>query len=287
AQLVASDIIRSGFTAMLDGRSPGADEWLEKLEAYGRDYMTLGAAKLQQELAGDLVVLQQRLEDPHLWSVAARLMTLFGKTIPGADGAKAVQWYKMAAAAADRSHEMETRVWVRGRAAIALGYEGACLPLAESFAEQAIEICDRPSLGRLNAVMGKAHAAAIRGDRSEALRLNQEGQRIFDLVGSCDQDSDYSVPEWRMAVFQSLLMARMGEEKKAAHSQDVASKNLPVSLPRFATHIEMHRGLMLARSGDYEGGVRYAEQALNELPVERHSLTLRMLLEEIKKTPTS
>jgi len=60
-----------------------------------------------------------------LWAVAARLMTVYGKTIPGADGAKAVKWYRMAAEAADRSGDNGSRVWVRGRAAIALGYEGS------------------------------------------------------------------------------------------------------------------------------------------------------------------
>jgi hypothetical protein len=52
-------------------------------------------------------------------------------------------------------------VWVRGRAAIALGYEGASLRVAETFAAQAQAISDKPSLGLLNAVMGRAHSAAI------------------------------------------------------------------------------------------------------------------------------
>lgn len=40
---------------------------------------------------------------------------------------------------------------------------------------------------------------------------------------------------------------------------------------------------MLVRSGDREGGVAYAQAALAALPSEKHSLTLRMLMEEIKK----
>lgn len=40
---------------------------------------------------------------------------------------------------------------------------------------------------------------------------------------------------------------------------------------------------MLVRSGDREGGVAYAQAALAALPSEKHSLTLRMLTEEIKK----
>ncbi len=57
-----------------------------------------------------------------------------GEVTPGSDGAKAAHWYRMAAEAADRGGDPRTRVWVRGRAAIAVGYEGAALPVARMFA---------------------------------------------------------------------------------------------------------------------------------------------------------
>ncbi|WP_346766513.1 hypothetical protein [Streptomyces sp. A1547] len=40
--------------------------------------------------------------------------------------------------------------------------------------------------------------------------------------------------------------------------------------------------LMLARSGDKAGGIAHATTAMNALPPEKHSLTLRMLLAEIQ-----
>ncbi|MFQ6394989.1 hypothetical protein ACLMAJ_16180 [Nocardia sp. KC 131] len=48
----------------------------------------------------------------------------------------------MAAESADRSGDDAIRIWVRGRAAIALGYEGTALPFAELFAEQAVELSE-------------------------------------------------------------------------------------------------------------------------------------------------
>jgi transcriptional regulator with XRE-family HTH domain len=283
APIVASDLIESGFTAALRNGHPSVDDWQEKVVAYGADYMKLGAGQIQKRLAGDLLVLQQQLDNPVLWGVASRLMTVYGKTIPGANDAKAVQWYRMAAASADRSGDDASRVWVRGRAAVALGYEGACLPIAASFADQALSISDRPSLGRLNALMAKAHVAAFRQDKREALRLTDEGRRVFHVAGSSEQTSDFAIPEWRMAIFCSLLLARLGEERRALEEQDTAIKNLPASLPRFATHVEMHRGLMMVRAGDRTGGVEYARAALAKLPPARHSLTLRMLLTEIER----
>ncbi|WTO24833.1 hypothetical protein OG615_41675 [Streptomyces virginiae] len=53
----------------------------------------------------------------------------------------------MAAKAADASGDTATRVWIRGRAVIALGYEGAALPIGDVLADQAISISDRPPLG--------------------------------------------------------------------------------------------------------------------------------------------
>jgi hypothetical protein len=211
-------------------------------------------------------------------------MTLYGKTFPGADGSKAVNWYLMAAQAADRSENNMARVWVRGRAAIALGYEGASLSVAESFANQALAIAEKPSLGRLNALVGKAHVAALRGDARAARSLLEEARRVFDVAGSEEQESDYAVPLWRMNVFTSLLAARLGDERTALQAQEVASKNLPSTLPRFATHLEMHRGLMMVHAGDRSGGISYARAALEQLPPEKHSLTLRMLMAEVQQS---
>lgn len=284
APVVASDLLATGFAARLQG-GPALDDWEEKLAAYGTEYMSLGAADIQRRISGELVVVQQQLDNPRLWSVASRLMTLYAKTFPGSDGSKAVTWYRMAAQAADESGDEQARVWVRGRAAIALGYEGASLGVADVLGDQAMAISDKPSLGLLNAIMGKAHAAAIRGDRDTALNLMEEGQRVFDASASYEQTSDYAVPWWRMNVFMSLLLARLGEEKRAVEAQEAARRELPEALPRFATHLEMHRGLMLARAGDRGGGAAYARAALDRLPPEKHSLTLRMLMDEIEKDP--
>src|SRR5262249_17773623 len=145
APAVASDLIAHGFQAALR-EQPTPETWRARAEAYGEQYMSAGAADIQRRVAADLVLVQQQLDKPPLGGSAARLMVLYAKTVPGKDGAKAITWYQMAAAAADRSGYLGTRVWVRGRAAIALGYEGAALPAARMFATQALELDDAPSL---------------------------------------------------------------------------------------------------------------------------------------------
>jgi transcriptional regulator with XRE-family HTH domain len=282
APAAVAELVHRGFAAALRGRGTD-EEWVDRVERYGRAYMSDGAAELQARLAGDLVVLQQHLESPVLWSVAARLMTVYGKTLPAADGRSgAVTWYRMAAAAADRSGDAGVRIWVRGRAALALGYEWAELAAARDLAEQAVALSDRPCLGRLNALMAGAHVSALGGDGGTALARLDEARRVFDAVGSHEQVSDFAVPEWRMATFTSMLLSRLGDPR-AADAQDAADRARPVTLQRFATHIELHRGLMAARTGDVTGGIDYARRAMQRLPAARHSLSLRLMLAEIER----
>jgi len=277
------ELLRRGFAAALDGKS-SVEEWAARTEAYGRDYMMVGAGQLQRRLAGDLVVLQQHLERPGLWASAARLLTVYGKTTP--DAREAAAWYRMAAVAADRSGDLDTRVWVRGRSALALAYEGAGLKTARTLAEQALALSDRPSLGALNAHMALAHAAGHVGDRDTALLRLDAARRIFEVAGSEEQISDFAVPEWRMETFTSMLLSRLGDPR-AERAQEAADRARPSTLPRFATHIELHRGLMMVSAGDKTGGVAYARAAMAALPPERHSLSLRLLMAEIEQKATS
>jgi transcriptional regulator with XRE-family HTH domain len=272
-------LIQRGFQAALDGPA-AADTWQERADRLGHDYMVTGAAELQARLAGDLVVIQQHLESPALWAAAARMLTVYGKTTPGAR--EAARWYRLAAVAADRSGDIPTRVWVRGRSALALAYEGAGLSTATAMAEQALGLSDKASLGSLNAHMALAHAAVHRGDNDGALEHLEDGRRVFDRAGSDEQVSDFAVPEWRMETFTSMLLSRMGHAK-AVEAQDAADRARPSTLPRFATHIELHRALMMVNAGDTAGGLAYARAALDALPPERHSLSLRLMMAEIEK----
>lgn len=284
APMAVADLVRTGFSAALNGARRSVEDWQGTVDAYGRDYMSVGAAEIQDRLAKDLVVLQQQLEHPSLWSVAARLMTVHGKTLPSNDGDKgAIQWYRLAAIAADRSEDVGVRVWVRGRAALALAYEGAALPVAETLADDAMALDEKPTLGRLNALVAKAHVSAFKGDRRTSLALLDDARRVFDIAGSYDQESDFAVPEWRFHTFTSMLLSRMGHPDAVAE-QEAADRARPATLPRFATHIELHRGLMMATAGDYIGGLTYARQALAKLPPARHSLSLRLMMSEIERS---
>ncbi|MFG2978241.1 hypothetical protein ACGFYY_35310 [Streptomyces sp. NPDC048331] len=85
-------------------------------------------------------------------------------------------------------------------------------------------------------------------------------------------------------MFVSLLAARLGDETTAVAAQDAATAELPATLPWFATHLRMHRGLMLARAGDSAAGTTHARAAPEALPPDKHSLTLRLLMTEVEQS---
>lgn len=48
-----------------------------------------------------------------------------------------------------------------------------------------------------------------------------------------------------------------------------------------ATHIELHRALMMVNQGGKAGGVEYAENALAQLPPDKRSLSLKLMMAEM------
>lgn len=280
APVIASELIGSGFTSALWDR-PTPEYWEARAEEYGRLYMSLGTAEVQRQLSHDLITVQSQLDKPNVWASASRLLTLYGKTFADVPG-KAAEWYRTAVASADESGNTTARVWARAHSAMTLAYWGTALSEADTLADQALALSERPTLGRLNACLAKANVAALRDDAAGALKWLNQATDVLDVVGSDDPLSDYEMPEWRMAGASSLILSRIGDERRATEAQNTVFRTLPKSLPRFATHVDLHRGLLLVKSGDRQGGLSYARNALSKLPAGRHSATLRVMMNEIK-----
>jgi len=280
APQATSDILLRGFTSAL-GDTPNDEDWEQQLIELGRSYMTDGATVVQQQLAADLSVLQHSADNSRMWSVAAREMAIWAKTT--ASPSEALDWYQVAGVAASRSEDVDTEVWVAGRAALALGYEGAATPMAIWYADKAITLAgDRVTPGLLNALMGRAHALATSGHADEARETWDRTQRVFDALSPDDEITDFNYPYWRFAVVASLLHARLGDSAAEQWQADV-ERYRPENMVRFRTHVELHRALTMARSGDYDGGVAYGEAALDALPAEKRSQSLYLMLDEIKQ----
>ena len=219
APQATSDILLKGFTSAL-GDTPSGEDWEQQLIDLGRSYMTDGATVVQQQLAGYLPVLQHSANNNRMWSVAAREAAIWAKTTASPD--EALDWYQVAGVAANRSEDIDTEVWVAGRAALALGYEGAATPMAMWYADKAIELAgDRVTPGLLNALMGKAHALATSGRADDAREVWDRTQRVYDSLAPDDEITDFNYPYWRFAVVGSLLHARLGDSAAEQWQADV------------------------------------------------------------------
>jgi hypothetical protein len=280
SSLLTSDLLAAGFTAAEHDRT--RDDWDQIIDHHGRAYMREGALGIRDRLVVDLVAIQRHLPEPWGWSTAAVLATLYAKTLPSSDHGTAVQWYRRAAGFADRSRDDHARVWVRGRAAVALAYDGSGIAAADQLAQEALAISTAPSTGRLTALLGAAHVAALRGDNDAGRRLWEDASRVLDRVGVNDAVTDYAVPYWRHAIWVSGAAARAGDVRAASAAQEDARAAIPAGYDRFRTHLDMHHGLMLARAGKMRDGVEHVTAALNALPATQRSLTLRRLAAEVR-----
>ncbi|WP_017599181.1 hypothetical protein, partial [Nocardiopsis lucentensis] len=245
-------------------------------------YMRQGVAGIRDRLTVDMVAIQQSLAEPQAWATAAVLAVFFAKTMPLGDHATAVQWYRRSAALADRSEDVQTRVWVRGRASLAIAYDRSDVDTADLLATQALALDETPTVGRLSAQLAASHVAAVRGDAQAAADHLDDARRTFDAAGVDEAATDFNMPWWRFKIFTSGAASRTGDERAALAAQEEAERTIPVGHDRYQTHLDMHRGLLLAKAGDRRGGTSHATTALNKLPAPQRSVTLRRLAEEVR-----
>jgi hypothetical protein len=277
-----SSVLRHVFDSALQPVTLTLDDWAAKVAVYGRDYLALNPVDLPGRLAGDLTLLQPRLDHPFLAVVSSKLLTLHGLAVQNTCTTRrdeVVHWYRLGVLAADHSGDGGVRVWSRGRAALELAYEGTAVDLAGALAEEALGLSDRESTGRLGALLGLAHARALAGDDDGARVALADARRVFDAVGVDRQVDDFVMSEWRLEMIINLLGARLGDERLTVEAQERAERALPEAVQRFGLYMELHRALMLVRVGDRTGGMAHAEAAVARNPTGGSSP--RLLLDEI------
>ncbi|MFJ9370526.1 helix-turn-helix domain-containing protein [Nocardia sp. NPDC101769] len=276
---VVTDAVRRMFE---EETTPLAvDAWAERMEIHAADCLTVSAAEMQTRIAADLIAIRPQLTDRRMWAIASRLMVLHGAPLADvADASACAGWYRAAVDAADRSVDVSTRVWVRGRSALNMAHPSAALAACRQLAAEAAEITDTATVGQLMALVSLANVAALQGNPASARAYLDRARRVFDAVGTTEEASDYTMPEWRMYVDTSLVLARLGDHH-ADRIQAEATAAMPAKFARYATHLEIHRGLAFAKSGDRVEGVAHARKALAELPIDRHSVALRRLYNEV------
>ncbi|WP_018353050.1 helix-turn-helix domain-containing protein [Longispora albida] len=259
------------------------DEWLSRLRYHAFTGIREGVISKQAEIIADLQVLQRTAHDPRDWGIVARMLVLHGTPVASInDNAACVRWSDLAARAAMRSEDRDVQVWVLGRSANSHAHPSADLRACESLANKAIAVADgKPSVGLLDALVSKANVYALSGNPQAAAETLEKASAVFDRAGTDSAAAEWDMPFWRWAANKGQVLARAGH-KEAPGWQDRADKARPAEFARFATHVELHRALVMTKQGDKEAGHTYAMSAMTKLPQERHSVALRRILAEVQ-----
>jgi transcriptional regulator with XRE-family HTH domain len=184
APVVASDLIEHGFAAVLHGGYPSVDDWGQAVVTYGRDYMTSGAGEIQKRLAADLVVLQQQRDIPCFWAVGAKLATLYGKTFPGSDGAKALTWPSLSGSSETAWCQRFTAGGVIGDPGVRVNVRSVVVRLA--VAEESSRRCRRGRGRRGDRRRVRCVARLVRSTSwrlSPSMRMRRMGRRARFYAG--------------------------------------------------------------------------------------------------------
>jgi hypothetical protein len=266
------------FADLLDDRRT-IDEWSRAVDGYGRRYLIEGSARLRVDLAGDLNLIQGRLDTPAAIEQAAHLAVWYALSIADLDQAKT--WYRLANALADQAGP-SISAYIAGRTAIALAYDAADPSIADILAQKAVTRSRPRTPARLFGLTAAAHIQAIRGSHAEAARAMVEVERVFHQSPEPNPRSDRGVPAWRHYTFASMLWGRLGDLAKAEEARAVADSVRPPEFARFAAHTDMHTALALARSGDRTAAITHADAVLGALPADQQFLSLLLMRAEVE-----
>ena len=282
AVAVTSTLLLAGFSAALEEPPFTRERWVAELDALGTAYMTAGPASVREQAAALLHRIKGEPPEAWRWAIAARLMSTYAKSF-GGDEEQAIEWHRLARTAADRSGDADSRIWVRGRAASALGCEHGDPTLAIRLCREAAEISgNAPSQGLLIAQLGASQAAAFIGDVATARQFDEDSRRVFDAIGADEALTDYVVPYWRYQTRRSLALVRQGLAKEALEAQAEARKSTPKHLVRANAHLDMHLALLLAKTGDRSGGNSLAQSTFSNLPIAHRSAFMKAIVAEVQ-----
>ena len=233
----------------------------------------------------DLLLLRQGLNDasPGLWKVAGRLSVVMGMASASLNGpAASARWYRTAVAAADRSGSISLREWARGQGAPALIHEGSQPGPVIRMAQVGLALSEKPSLGRLSALLALAHAYGKLNQSVPALDALRNADDMFPAVETDEDASVFCMPRWGYSLTKTLVHARLGNIARSRAEQDTADTLRPRQLERYAAHTNVHRALSVVKSGDVGPGLDMARKALASLPEGHRSQILRGFVAEVK-----
>lgn len=257
-----ADLIRHGLHD-----DAGTDEdWDAVVDDCGRRLVTHPTAAFGAALLTNLAVLRQLLAEKPTTSLlraAADLGQMYGLWLGNQNQlGGANHWYRSAAALADRSGDVDTRAYVRGRAASRGIYEDWTVARTVTVVDETLALTTRPTLGALEAqaALVGVHAltrdvrqgrAAVHAMTDVADRL--DGQQLRSIIG----------PVERTVFLRAFFECRAGSLDDAEQACDAAERIL-VGLPTWLAETRVYRARAMVAAGDVAAGLEYALRTVRQ-----------------------
>lgn len=270
------------------------DDWNEIIREYGTSYVTHTATELHEMLLVDVLSLETALNLSHdrtqrreLYKIGALLSQYMAQAI-GDLGRRSegTRWWRTARYTADRSGDLHTIMYVRGRNAIRAIYDGR----EPEIIIGEIGKCDHllangPAVGRPSLLAARAQSFALLGRAEEAeSSLNDLRDTFAALPSRVTNDHSWhcwAYPEERVRFTESFVYSHLGDTRRAEEAQSAALDLYPPNSRRGPVQIELQRALCLVAAGDPTEGAGYATATLERLPTEHRTRFVMGLGEQV------
>lgn len=293
-------------SAVAAGIDRSADDWAALAAERARTYFATPAASVIDKVGAELLVLQEMIGAEPRSSVRsdlrrseAQLMTLLGMALSSTGNrAEAHRWWDDAKTAATESNDTNTKQLATSWQLINRLYDPGVTAEQLHYAREDADTCLAFSSDR-GATAGRAHLLSVAA-QSYAMQGDAEGAaaalaELEDLTGDVaayaqgeQANSVWAWPEVRFWHTKSYVHTYLGQTRPAWEAQDAAFSLYTDGLAVEATMVHLHRAACLAIDGDGAQGARYANDALEGLPVELYRRNLiRVATKAVEALPSS
>ncbi|WP_131831588.1 hypothetical protein [Pseudofrankia asymbiotica] len=282
APLAAMEPTRHTVTTSLapDDGVPGVDEWRAIVHDYSLNYGTDPAAELLRRLDADLSVLSGVVRgetdstvERELRRIGALLAAFTAHAAADVgDLPSSRRWWRTAKRTADASGDVHARLWTRGREIVRALYEQRPVADVLGLVAEAAAIAasvNAPPAAVQDYLDGKARVLVRAGRDDEARSVLAKVQINFERLPpevSGDTDSWFGWSERALRLAESYTYSHLGDWTRADGAQIAASHLFPVENRRGPVLVELQRALCQVRSGDIDGGIDQAYNAMTGLP---------------------
>lgn len=251
-----SEVIRLGLV-----NGGGGEDWHAAIDSYGRRLVRSPDALLGASLLADLQTLHRDINEgrPSLdtFRNAAQLAQLYGLWL-GNKGelGGAARWYESAVSLADRSRDIDTQTWTRGRSAARGIYETWTVRQTVDSVAQIQALTPRATAGAMEGFAALISLCALVGEARQGRQAVASMRQVVERLP--DQTlSTMAGPAARTEFLAAFLECKVGSLEQAERACAEAAWPM-ADWPLWRAELEVYLARARVAHGDVRGGLAHA-----------------------------